>query len=164
MKHQVKFSTGSVVMSVCVIGLLCVMLCYFAKTESSLALYILAVVVVALSVVALYYAPLSVSVNEKELCVNRSLRVKKIPLCEIESIRLCPPTMSERRLCGSGGFLGYWGWFSEKDLGRYFAYYGRSSDCFLVTLRNGKKYMLGCEHPAYVVDYVRRRIAGGGCE
>ena len=82
------------------------------------------------------------------------IRSTVLSYSEIESVRLCPPTMGEKRLFGSGGFLGYWGWFSERDLGRYFAYYGKASDCFLVRMRDGRQYMIGCEDAPKMVDYI----------
>ncbi len=54
--------------------------------------------------------------------------------------------------------MGYWGWFSERDLGKYFAYYGKASDCFLVTMKDGRKYMLGCQNPAEMVDAINARL------
>lgn len=104
---------------------------------------------------------MAVSVDDRNLCVHRNLGVKCIPLGEIESIKLCQPTMTERRICGSGAFCGYWGWFSERDLGKYFAYYGKASDCFFVILKNGRKYMLGCENPGEIVEAIEKRIAVG---
>lgn len=66
--------------------------------------------------------------------------------------------MGALRICGSGGFFGYWGWFKERDLGKYFAYYGKSSDCFLVTLKSGNKYMLGCTEPEEMVDFINKNL------
>lgn len=67
--------------------------------------------------------------------------------------------MGERRVCGSGGWFGYWGWFHDRELGRYFAYYGKSSDCFLVRLRNGRSYVIGCQNPQTIIDEVCRKIS-----
>lgn len=39
-------------------------------------------------------------------------------------------------------------------LEQYFACYGRSSDCFLVELKDGRKYMLECKNPHKMVEYV----------
>ncbi len=50
--------------------------------------------------------------------------------------------MAERKICRSGGFFGYWGWLSEPSIGKYFAYYGKASDCSLVELKNGKRYLI----------------------
>lgn len=69
------------------------------------------------------------------------------------------PTMGEKLLLGSKGCCGYWGWFSERDLGKYFAYYGKASDCFFVRLKDGRQYMLGCRNPQTITDYISKRIS-----
>lgn len=102
--------------------------------------------------------PLSITATDKHLTVNRPLWAKRLALDEISSIALCQPTMGAMRICASGGWFGYWGWFSERDLGKYFAYYGKASDCFLVTMKNGKQYMIGCQNPSAIVDFVQSRI------
>lgn len=99
--------------------------------------------------------PLSIGADRYAIYINRSLRIKAIPMREVKSVRICHPTMGAVRICGSGGFMGYWGWFRERDLGRYFAYYGRSSDCFLVELHSGRKYILGCRNASQMVEYIR---------
>ena len=86
------------------------------------------------------------------------MRRKVIPLADIADARLCKPTMAERRLCGSGGFMGHWGRMYERDLGRYFAYYGKASDCFLVTLNDRRKYMLGCKDAPEMVAAIKKTI------
>jgi len=108
---------------------------------------------------ALFYMPVYISVDDTHLRVHRPLRSTLIPLAGILSAELCQPTMASRRICGSGGWLGYWGLHSERDLGRYFAYYGKASDCFLVRLRDGRQYMLGCRNPRQTVDYIRQKIS-----
>lgn len=115
--------------------------------------------VVSITVPTLWYAPLSVSVTaSKGLVVRRPLTALRIPSEMISSVRRCPPTMGAMRICGSGGFMGYWGWFRERDLGRYFAYYGKSSDCFLVTLTDGRKYMIGCEAPDEILNQLAQTV------
>lgn len=96
--------------------------------------------------------PLSISVENGTLNINRPLRVKSIPLSSIESVKLFAPTKADKRICGSGGWFGYYGWFHEPSIGRYFAYYGNASDCFLVRLTDGKKYLPGCENPKEIAD------------
>lgn len=105
---------------------------------------VLGAVFAAMLISALFYAPVSVTLTDSDLIIRRPLKSRVIPIFEIASVRMCPPTMGEYRACGSGGFFGYWGRFGDGDTGRYFAYYGRASDCFLVTLRDGRKYMIGC--------------------
>lgn len=107
---------------------------------------------------SLFYMPLSISADKTAIYINRSLRIKAIPIQDVASVKLCPPTMGAIRICGSGGFFGYWGWFKERDLGKYFAYYGRSSDCFLVELKDGRKYVLGCKNAPKMVEYIQSLI------
>lgn len=62
--------------------------------------------------------------------------------------------MGAMRLFGSGGFMGYWGLFKEGDIGNYVGFYGKSSECFLVRMKNGDKYVLGCKKPEDIVDFI----------
>lgn len=107
---------------------------------------------------ALFYTPVSVSLEDGLLTVRRPIRSRRIFVEEIASIKMCAPSMGAKTICGSGGFLGYWGRFYEKDLGKYFAYHGKASDCFLITLHDGRRYMLGCRNAADVVKAVKASL------
>lgn len=152
MKRKVNLSTYSVVFSFVVL-LFLLWLLYYSNSDG-LTMTIGVVIISWLFLVGLYM-PLYISAENNELIVKRAFKKKRIPYTEIEDITLCPPTMAERRLLGSGGFFGYWGWFREKDLGKYFAYYGKASDCFLVRLKDGSQYMLGCESPSEIVSHIQ---------
>lgn len=155
MKHKVNLSVFSVMISF-IIMLILLWILYYSKSEG-LTLTIGVIIITWTFLVGLYM-PLSIYTEEDALVVKRAFKEKRIPYVNIQDIRPCPPTMAERRLLGSGGFFGYWGWFHEKDLGKYFAYYGKASDCFLVILKDGSQYMLGCEDPSRVVELIKSRI------
>lgn len=158
MKHKVKLSGWSTGISLFCMGVIVAVMLFGAYKNDPWLLYPEAVFIIVFNLFALWYAPLYISVDKENISVHRSLRIKDLPLREVVSAELCPPTMGERRVFASGGYLGYWGWFREKPEGKYFAYYGRASDCFLVTLRDGRKYMLGCENPGPVVDFIKAHI------
>ena len=155
MKHQVKLSTFSFISTIACLGLL--IGCTFIIPEIWWQIG-WGIFVVILLIISLCYMPMSIGADENAIYINRSLKIKTIPMTEVASVKLCPPTMGAIRICGSGGFLGYWGWFKERDLGKYFAYYGKSSDCFLVTLTNGGKYILGCQNAPEMVEYINKQI------
>ena len=90
---------------------------YLLRAGQAVASYAVSGIVIFLSMAALFYAPLSLTLTDTTLDINRSLRIKTLPLKDIESVKLCPPTMGAIRVCGSGGYLGYRGWFNERDLG-----------------------------------------------
>ena len=156
MKQQVVLSTYSWMATIICI-FLNVFFIFYNQPPLSIQL-LLTVLLVVISTVGLFYMPISISADKNAIYVNRSLKIKAIAMANVKSVRLCPPTMGAIRICGSGGFLGYWGWFRERDLGKYFAYFGRSSDCFLVELKNGRKYMLGCKNPQKMVEYINSMI------
>lgn len=146
MKRNVELSSYCWIISSLSTALMCGVLLYALKQpEHKWAIITIGIVIISLLLSALFYMPVSISVDDKDLNINRSLRIKSIPLADIADVRLCQPTMGAIRICGSGGWFGWYGWFRERDLGKYFAYYGKASDCFLVTLKDGRKYMLGCK-------------------
>lgn len=151
MKQKVKLSSYSIILSAVCLTVLFVSVYY---CRDNWGCYAIGAAVVVWLILALCYMPLSISVDGQNLKINRSLKIKKIPFAEIRSVQLCQPTMAEHRIFGSGGWFGYWGWFKEPSIGKYFAYYGKASDCFLVTLKNGKKYLLGCENAPSMVNSV----------
>ncbi len=156
MKQQVVLSTYSW-MATIICTFLNLFFIFFNQPPCLIQL-LLTVLLIVVYTVGLFYMPMSISADKDAIYVNRSLKIKTIPIEDVKSVRLSPPTMGAIRICGSGGFLGYWGWFKERDLGKYFAYYGRSSDCFLVELKDGRKYMLGCKNPQKMVEYIKSQL------
>lgn len=158
-KKRVELSTYCWIISALSTALMCGVFVYALKRpDNGLAVWILGAAIVVLFLFTLCYMPLSISVDKESLNINRPLKIKSIQLSEITDVRMCAPTMGTIRICGSGGWFGWYGWFSEKDLGKYFAYYGKASDCFLVTLKNGKKYMLGSKDAPEMVKAINNRI------
>ena len=158
MKKTVQFSTFSIVTTIVSFAIIIGLGIYLLDKGETVAAYVDFAIVIFLSMAALFYAPLGLTLTDTTLEINRSLRIKTLPLKDIEFIKLCPPSMGALRICGSGGYLGYWGWFSERDLGKYFAYYGKASDCFLVTLKDGRKYMLGCKDAPEMVSAIQSKL------
>ena len=159
MKKKVELSSYCWIISALSFALLCGIMVYVSQqSDNEWAVVILAIAIALLFCLTLFYMPVSVSLDSDALKINRPIRSKKIPLSDIESAKLCSPTMGAKRICGSGGWFGWYGWFSEGDLGKYFAYYGKSSDCFLVTLKSGRKYMLGCKDAPEMVESIGRSI------
>ncbi|MBD5218918.1 MAG: hypothetical protein HDS72_01535 [Bacteroidales bacterium] len=157
MKRKVKFSGWAMGLTVMWIVLLIAMLGISIRRAEGYV--VITALLLMWFVAGLVYMPLAVSVDGHFLAVHRPLWAKRISLADIESVELMPPTMGAQRLLGSAGVMGYWGRYEERDLGKYFAYYWRSSDCFLVRLRNGHQYMLGCENPADMVEAIKAKIA-----
>lgn len=155
MESRVYLSATATLLTVLVIGFL-ILGCVAAYRSEIFA--IMMIVTLALLTVSMFYAPMSISVNEKEVAVHSPFKIHTIPIRRIVNCELFRPTMGSIRVCGSGGFMGYWGIFREGDVGRYMAYYGNGTDCFIIRLDNGDKYVLGCKNPAAMVAYINGRI------
>lgn len=159
MKKKVVLSAYCWVVSVlCLVVLLGMFFWQYSEPNVGWPVWVLLGVVIFMCLTALLYAPVSISLDGDKLTLHTSVLRKAIPLAQIASVALCPPTMAEGRVIGSGGFFGYYGIFREKSIGRYRAFYGKASDCFLVTLKNGKKYMLGCKDAPEMVNAINEKI------
>lgn len=159
-KKRVERSVYCWLITALSVALMCGIFVYVLKQTDNLpAIWILGTFIVFLFLSTLFYMPLSVSLDKDNLNIIRPIRVGYISLSEIRDVRLCPPTVGAKTIFGSGGWFGWYGWFSERDTGRYFAYYGKASDCFIVTLENGQKYMLGCKDAAEMVEAIKERLS-----
>ena len=147
-RFNIKYSTGCIILTVLTIMLLAAILIWDIRSTGTniFTVGLVAIIIGSTGAAALWYAPLYTEISPVAVKVRRPLRTLTIPLSLIDHIEYCPPTMGAIRICGSGGFCGYWGWFREGDIGRYFAYYGRSSQCMLLELKDGRKYIIGCEN------------------
>lgn len=158
MIRKVKISTNSMIITVIGFLVLVALMIINLNNHHVISSYIIGGLLVVMCVLSLFFTPISISVDDADLNINMILRVKSIPLKSIASVALCPPSMSEKRIFGSGGWFGYWGWFREPSIGKYFAYYGKASDCFLVKLKDGRLYMLGCTDPLYIMEKISKEI------
>jgi len=156
MKSRVELSIYSSAITIVVIGLL--LFGIYATSDNPDRCMLIAFITVAILAFAMFYCPLYISANEEELRVKSPLRSHKIPMRRIVNVGRFQPTMGSIHICGSGGFMGYWGMFREGDVGRYMAFYGKSSDCFIIRLDNGDKYVLGCGNPDAFVKYINLQI------
>ena len=157
MKSKVKLSIFSSIITIAVIISLAIGAFVKWNQEKDEAV-ILILILVGLLVVSLYYYPQRIEANDKNLIIHRQFKDKKIPYATIKSVERCFPSLGGLRLCGSGGFLGYWGYFSDIVIGNYFGYYGNRRQCILVKLTDGKQYVISCEHPDEMIYTISRHI------
>lgn len=158
MKSKVVFSLYVMIITgIILCGLIVGSIIYFTMREP-LGGIILIVVTTGLLLLGALYAPIYVEVDSNFLSVKSLLKRRRLRLEDIKSLELFQPTMGAIRIFASGGFMGYWGLFKEGDVGNYIAFFGKSSDCFMIKMKNGDKYVFGCKNPKMMVDEIRKRI------
>lgn len=157
MESKVKLSTYSLIITFIVVGIIiaCVAVSLWNGEEKGfIGLLILFVMLICGGL----YGPVAISVDDNNVTIKSLFWNKRLCISQIASIELFQPTMGSIRIFGSGGFMGYWGIFREGDIGRYAAYYGKASDCFLIRMKNGDKYVLGCENPEEMTNYINSKL------
>ncbi|MDE6379280.1 MAG: PH domain-containing protein [Muribaculaceae bacterium] len=145
LKKRVYISTWNAIFTIIAVGAVaCTCITQFKRTDVEAWVWIFLSFILVWGFLTLFYCPMYVRLTEDSLNVDTSLRVKKFPLNEITAVKICPPTMAEKSVIGCRCSFGYWGWFREPSIGKYFAYYGLASQTFLIRLKSGRQYMLGC--------------------
>ena len=156
MKERVNLgATSTIITILCIVTFVGIML---VNNPPLFMQILLGAILGAMILSGLYYMPIKVCASSTSIKIVRCLKTKTIPMQEVKYVQPHIPSMGTVRLCGSGGFMGFWGWFREKSTGRYFAYYGRQKDCFLIDLHDGRKYLLGCNNSHRMVAYIRIMI------
>ncbi len=157
MKQPVELSTWCKIFSCGAMALIIALTCIiFYRTGNATFCRAALLIMSVAAILIMWYAPLYVTFENGTLVVSRLFRELRIPADQIADVENASPTMGETVICGSRGLFGYWGWYSQSDTGRYFSYYGKSSDTFLVTLRNGRRYMIGCRDAAQMAEALRK--------
>lgn len=113
---------------------------------------------IVILIVSLFYMPVSVETGSDSLIIHRYLKSLQIPYDSISKAERCYPSSGGIRLLGSGGFLGYWGYFSDIMIGNYFGYFGDKTNCILVRIKNGKQYVIGCEDTRDMLEDIQSKI------
>lgn len=157
MKSKVHFSTYCIAITVAVIAAL---LIGIVATRHQTDKWILLTVITAITVLAgLFYCPVNVSVDSDSVKIHRLLSGDKtFMFSDIEAVDTCYPSAGGLRLCGSGGFFGYWGYFSDIIIGQYFGYYADRCQCFYIKLRNKRQYVISCEKHTEIVKTIQEHL------
>lgn len=100
-----------------------------------------------------------IQVSSEALILHRLFtQDDRIPLSDIEQIRVATPGKNQLFTFGNLGLFGYFGKWSDDVNGAYTAYIGRKDQCILVKTKTGFKYMLSCKRYKEVVELVQERI------
>ena len=156
MESKVKLSTFSLLLTLILTGVLIVAVSFFLWNHEEKGI-IGALILFFMLISGWLYGPVTIAADEKSVTIKSVLRKQRLDISNIESVELFQHTMASIRIFGSGGYMGYWGVY-RGYIGRYIAYYGKASDCFLINMKNGGKYVLGCENPEEMVNFINSKI------
>lgn len=157
MKSKVHFSFYCITITIVVMAALLIGIFTTRQETDKCALLTIITVIVAFA--GLFYCPIRVCVNANSIKIHRLLSgCKTIKISDIEAVDTCYPSAGGLRLCGSGGFFGYWGYFSDILIGQYFGYYADRGQCFYIKLKNKKQYVISCENHIEMVKTIQMNL------
>lgn len=157
MKSNVHFSTYCKISTSVVLILLAVAV-YQTQQLTENGIYA-AVAFLSVLFSGLFYCPLRIETTERTLIIHRALwKNKVLPYANIKAAEPFLPSSGGLRLCGSGGFMGYWGYFHDTLIGYYFGYYAHYKECFLIRMKNGKQYVLSCREHKEILRFLQEQI------
>lgn len=160
MVSKVKLSKYSLVITIVIFLILITSIVFIDDNKTW---YIVFSATVILLFFSFRFGPIKIIANDDHVTIKCVIRSHTIKMADIEGVELFYPTIGSLRICGSGGFMGYWGYFRDGVIGGYAAYYGKPSECFLVRMKNGDKYVLGCENPDEMVTFINSKIQSQEC-
>ena len=158
MKQKVKFSNYCLIMTAVIAAVFIAGI--FSLLGDTHRLTMFCLIFGAVTAAGLYYCPVAVEADQSGIKIHRLLSGHKFfDYRSVQSVETFYPSAGGLRLCGSGGYFGYWGYFNDIMAGTYFGYYASRDNCFLVRLKNGKQYIIGCEDSHAMTEYVRSHMA-----
>lgn len=110
-------------------------------------------------ILTLCFAPLDVYADDDEVRIRRPFKTKRISMDEIQSAEPFDASNSSAKAFKSSPVraFGKWGQYRDDKIGDYYAYYGKPDNTVLITLKNGKKYVVGGSNAQELADYINQK-------
>lgn len=152
-----KWSPFAIVVTILiVVGMFALIICIDRWPQWRVLFIIVLALTFATTVAAAFLSPTRIILTDTDLIIKFALRNKIIPISEIQSAAPYQRTMNFVRTLGSGGYYGWWGWFHNQELGRFFVYAANLQRLILITTTSGRKYLISCSDPATFLDKLPR--------
>lgn len=104
----------------------------------------------------IFYIPVGVSADDETFRVHRVFGSKEIPMNEIASAKAYVVNGAKRKnLRISPAILSTsFGNYNNAEIGDYEAYYTNPKKTVLITMKDGRKYVVGAKDPQALADYI----------
>lgn len=158
---NISWSTSVKIITVVSLMLIAGLLFYFAKNgylRYDLMTSFLFVFVGGILVYFGVQAPISLSLTQSAVVLNKVVGKVTLPYAEIQKIEAFEFSRDDIRVFGSGGFCGYIGRFRNKTIGNYSCYVGDTKEAFLIQTTNNHYYVFSCEEKEAVINEVNLKI------
>ena len=127
------------------------------SVAEQIASLLLGAVLILLFLYLLLVIPLSLTLDEEGVVIQRRWRQKRIPYSIIKDVFVYDEVQGDIRYFGSNGFLGYIGIMGSTKHGKYSAYVKNPRQQVFLSTQT-KNYLFSCEDSALFVKVVKQKI------
>lgn len=156
MKKRISLSKGCVMASIAGLAIIYLGGLVLVKFYPSVWSVLLPLLLGFLPICVL--APEYLESDGERLTLKTMMWRYRIPIDEITGVRTYLPGEDTRMVLCSCDFFGHWGVYRDRKTGYYRACYGRADEAFMITLRNGQHYLLGCDEASEMVGYIKSKM------
>lgn len=158
MNQRINLSKTAIAITIIVFGLLTVFAAVNFKQGDKTIGYTIIAIGAVIVLPALFFSPVNSGTDDDFVYVRHPLRTSRYEMSRILKAEPFVPSMAEKCVIGSRGCLGYWGFFYDGGVQKYVACYGKGSECVLLTMENGRKYLIGAQDKEGFADYINSKI------
>lgn len=154
-----KWDGSMVFLSVGVILVLS-LLSWFVESNDTYFLCTISVYSIMLTVtlIALWFVPLEVSVSSTFFRISFPMRRRLIPVGQIKSASVFDDKRELKIILGSRWFFGWWGRYSTANEGKLFVYASNLNQLVLVRMKDGSKYLVSCSDAKIMANCINSRL------
>lgn len=123
------------------------------------AWYAAVALMAGVTVTALVLTPRWILLTPESVTVERtvgSLRMAYSDIADVREAVIQPGT--NVGLFALRGLFANIGWYYSRGTGLYFSYTASDRGTVLLTLRNGRKYMVSCAEPSELIEYINHHM------
>ena len=99
-----------------------------------------------------------VIITDTDIIIQKMYGNIIIPINEIQEVSPKKHIASDIRTCGISGLFGHIGWFSNKQIGRYFALVKDGDSMLTIKTKNNKCYVISCQDHLQAMDLLKRSV------
>ena len=100
----------------------------------------------------------SVTITDTEIIIQKMFGNIIIPIHEIQEVSPKQHIASDIRICGISGLFGHIGWFSNKQIGRYFALVKDGDAMFTIRTNKNKCYVISCQDHLQAMELLKQSV------
>ncbi|MDE6653116.1 MAG: PH domain-containing protein [Muribaculaceae bacterium] len=154
-----KWDGSMIILSVGVILVLS-LLSWLVEDYSTYFLVIIAVytIVLALTLTAMWFVPLEVSVSNTFFRINFPMRRRIIGIDRLRAAKVFDNKKGLRLRLGSRRFFGWWGIYMDSAEGRIYVYASNLNQLVLVEMKDGSKFLISCSDARTMANCIESRI------